>query len=333
MKTIRMSASVAALACLVLVGGLASCASAPEQDGDATGAGGSSQTPDDSGTDSAGTASETETEADGDAETETDQADPDVAFCEAMAGIEDEYWVFDFEQLGDPVAYPGAVASLRERLAAVSPPEEISTAWSVASSFLELVDDALEGVEVVDAESLTEALSTATEDTPEDFALLLTITGHKDVVGGYIQDTCGIDLQIIPPVVADACTLVAAEHLGSVFPGGVPEPERSPWGEGLVECYWDGDDDHQVGVVVGPAETVEADLLQGEPIDGAVIDVGTVDVYEGAFGPARAASGGRSAAISVSDVGVLVSVRNGGDSQAEANKAIALVTLVVQELP
>lgn len=291
----------------------------------------------DSGTQAGGT-TETQTETGDETQTETgDEAQAETGgestasgFCSHIDGIGAELALVNMTETEDAAAVPDLVSSAAERFSTVEPPEQIRQSWQRVGEFFMLADEALAGVDVNSAADIEDALQFEGE---EDFAMVLTLPGQMELVGAFVQEECGVDLGITAPVVTDVCSLVDTVHLTSVFPNGtVPEGENMPWGQGSVECTWDDSDGHEVGIVVLPASTMESDLLSGqEPIETSNFDDIEIGVYDGAIGPFRAASG-RTAAAVIDDTGVMVSV-SGEDSNAEANKAIALVGLVAAELP
>lgn len=249
-------------------------------------------------------------------------------FCESVDGIERDLALANLTEIEDPAEYPDRVSSAAERFASVEPPAEIASSWQRVSDFFTTTDEALRDVEVRTEEDLEQALSLEGE---EAFGMVLTLPGQAEAVGLYVQETCQVDLGIAAPAVADVCAAVDAAHLQSVFDNGVPEGEHRPWGNGTVECMW-SDGDREVGVVVMPAQAMRSDLLDGmSPLESVAMGgEAPIDVYDGAFGPLRAA-GGRTAATVVGDTGVLASVRS-GDPRAEADKAIALVGLLAVDL-
>jgi hypothetical protein len=130
---------------------------------------------------------------------------------------------------------------------------------------------------------------------------------------------------VTPPAIADVCAAVDVTHLGSVFDGDVPEGEHRRWGGSTVECMW-SDDDREVGIVVTLADVMHSDILGGaNPLEGETS--GAIEVYDGALGPFRSASG-RTAATIVGDTGVVVSLSGGDDTRADTDKAIAVAGLV-----
>lgn len=256
------------------------------------------------------------------------EGDAAGGFCEQVDGIGEDLALLKLDEMDDPAGFPGRVSQAAARFAGVEPPEQIAESWQRVGDFLALADEALRDVEVTNEADIEQALNLEGEAA---FAMVLLLPGQVEAVGVYVQETCQVDLGITPPAIGDVCAVLDPVHLQSVFDGGVPEGENRRWGEGTVECTWDDGDDHQVGVVVMPAGAMNRDLLDGaSQVDTVQMDGSAIDVYDGAFGPFRAA-GGRTAATVVGDTGVLASVRT-GDAQAEALKAVALVGLVATDL-
>lgn len=251
-------------------------------------------------------------------------------FCDAVAGIEDDLAALDLtdEWENDPQGFATRVSVAAERFATVEPPAPVAQPWQGLSEFLSMADAALDGVDTTDADAVAQALRF---DGEEAFGMLLRLPGQRDAVGAFVQQRCGVDLGIDPPAVVSVCATLDAAHLGSVFGDAVPDGEDRHWGQGVVECMWDDGQGTEVGVVVGPGDMLGPDVLQGhEPIDVAQAGSGPVEIYDGAIGPLRSASG-RTAATELDGTMVLASVRT-GDVDADASKAIALVGLMVAEL-
>lgn len=251
-------------------------------------------------------------------------------FCDSVDGIGDDLALLELTQIDDPAQFPDRVSRAAERFTGTEPPAPIAASWRHVSDFFTTADEALRDVEVTTEEDIEQALNLEGE---ESFAMVLMLPGQAETVGLYVQDECQVDLGITPPAVDNVCAAVDVAHLQSVFDGDVPEGEHRPWGDGTVECMWDDGNDREVGVVVMPADAMRSDLLDGmSPLEGESVQMGsgTIDVYDGAFGPLRAASG-RTAATVVGETGVLASVRT-GDTSAEAQKAVALVGLVTVDM-
>lgn len=249
-------------------------------------------------------------------------------FCDAVQGIEHDLAMLDMTDWGDdPQAFVAQISTAAERFSGSEPPEPIAASWELLGEFFTMADDALQGVEVTGEDDLRQALRFEDE---EAFAMVIQFPGHAETVGVFVQENCGVDLGIVPPAIANVCDALDPIHLGSVF-DAVPEGEHRRWGEGVVECFWNDEQGNEVGVVVGPAASIRPDLLDGQnPIDHVQVDDGSIEVYDGALGPLRAAAG-RTAAIDVEGSTVMASVRT-GDAPAEAMKAIALADLVSIEL-
>lgn len=255
-------------------------------------------------------------------------SDPANAFCEGVVGIEDDLALLELTEFDDPAGVPDRVSDAAERFATIEPPEQIAASWQHVSDVLALMDESLSDVEVQTQEDIDDALAMEGEQA---FTMVLRLPGQVESVGVYVQDTCQVDLGIVPPAIADVCATVDVAHLDSVFDGDVPEGENRRWGAGAVECVWDDRDDREVGIVVMPAAAMHDDLLTDlTPLDSVQLENSTIDVYDGAFGLLRAAAG-HTAATVVGDTGVLASVRS-GDAQAESQKAIAIAGLVADEL-
>lgn len=251
-------------------------------------------------------------------------------FCDNVAGIEDDLALADLtaDWKSDPQGYVDGLAAAADRFSSVDAPETIATSWEALSEFFTMTDTALDGVDATDPEAIEDALRS---DDESAFAMVLLLPGQAETVGAFVQEECGVDLGIATPAIADVCDAMDPAHLESVFGATVPSGENRRWGQGVVECVWDDRDGTEVGIVVGPVDVVRPDLLQGqEPIDAVQGGDSSIDVYDGALGPLRAASG-RTAATDVNGTAVLASVRT-GDMDADALKAIALVGLIADEL-
>lgn len=252
-------------------------------------------------------------------------------FCEAVAGIGDDLSVSDLtaDWKADPQEYVTKLSTAAQRFSTVEPPESIAASWQALGEFFSMADTALAGVDATSAEAVEQALKFDDEDA---FAMVLMLPGQAETVGAFVQDECGVDLGIEAPVVANVCDALDPSHLGSVFGDAVPAGENRRWGNGVVECMWDDRDGTEVGIVIGPADALRPDLLQGQgPIDVVQTGDAPIDVYDGALGPLRAASG-RTAVTEVGGTAVLASVRT-GDMDADSLKAIALAGLVADDLP
>lgn len=269
-----------------------------------------------------------------DTQPETKQATPaeaetDSEFCQAMDGIENDLALLKMSAApGDPEKFAAQTAIAAERFSSVAPPDSIAGSWSYLGDFFSMANEALEGVDVTNEADLEEALNFDGEDA---FAMVIQLPGQSEAVGLFVQETCGLDLGIVPPAMANVCDAFDQSDLDSIFTAGIPEGENRPWGDGVVECYWEDDQGNEVGAVVGPAERLKSEILQNvETVDSVKVDGVTIQVFDGAVGPLRAA-GGRTAMAQVADTGVMVSVRT-GDSSVEAEKAVALVSLVSSKL-
>ena len=253
---------------------------------------------------------------------------PDDEVCAALEGIEDDLAILQSDlSTDDPQAFVAQVSVAAERFAATEPPAPVAPSWEALADFFTMTDEALQGVEITTEDDLTEALRF---DDEQAFAMVIQFPGHAEAVGAYLQETCDIDLGIVPPAIADVCDALDPAHLGSVF-DAVPAGENRRWGHGVVECFWADDSGNEVGVVVGPTEALRRDLLDDqEPVDYVETGGSTVEVYDGALGPLRSAAG-RTAATDVKESTVMASVRT-GDATAEQLKAIALADLVSLEV-
>lgn len=274
--------------------------------------------------------------ADGDG---SSTAAPGDGFCDAVAGVGDDLALVDLtaDWEDDPKRFVTQVSVAAERFSTVAPPAPIARSWEGLGDFFSMVDGALAGVEVEGAEDLIEALRFEGEDA---FAMVVLLPGHAETVGAFVQDECGVDLGIEDPVVANVCELLDGVDIDAIFAGSAPGGEHRRWGEGVVECVWDDRDGIEVGVVIGPAESVRSDLLQDqEAIEVVEVDAGAIEVFDGAIGPMRMASG-RTAALDSSDTAgtaaagttVMASVR-GGDVDGDAAAAVDLVETAIARLP
>lgn len=251
-------------------------------------------------------------------------------FCDSVARIGDDLTLADLtaDWRSDPQGYVDGLAAAAERFSSVEAPEAIAASWEALGEFFTMADTALDGVDATDPEAIEDALRSDDESV---FAMVLMLPGQAETVGGFVQDECGVDLGVASPAIADVCDALDPAHLESVFGGTVPDGENRRWGQGVVECVWNDRDGTEVGIVVGPVEVVRPDLLQRQdPIDTVQGGDRTIDVYDGALGPLRSASG-RTAATDGNGTAVLASVRT-GDMDADALKAIALVGLIADEL-
>lgn len=251
-------------------------------------------------------------------------------FCDSVVGIGEDLALADLtaDWKSDPQGYVDGLAAAAVRFSSAKAPEAIAVPWEALSEFFTMTDAALEGVDATDPESIKDALRS---DDESAFAMVLLLPGQTEMVGAFVQDECGVDLGIATPAIADVCSALDPVHLESVFEGAVPDGENRRWGQGVVECVWDDRGGVEVGIVVGPVDVVRPDLLQGqEPIDAVQGGDSPIDVYDGALGPLRAASG-RTAATDVNGTAVLASVRTGG-MDADALKAIALAGLISDQL-
>jgi hypothetical protein len=251
-------------------------------------------------------------------------------FCKAVAGIEDDLSVLDLTAgwKADPQGYVKRLSTAAERFSTVEPPAPIVQPWRALGKFFSMANTALDGVDATRPEAIEQALKFNDE---EAFSMVLLLPGQGETVGAFVQEKCGVDLGIKSPAVANVCDALDPSHLGSVFGDAVPTGENRRWGKGVVECVWDDRDGTEVGIVVGPADALRPDLLQGkEPIDTVRTGGAATDVYDGALGPLRAASG-RTAVTEVGGTAVLASVRT-GDMNADGSKAVALAGLMAKVL-
>jgi len=257
------------------------------------------------------------------------EAGPDAQFCRTVDGIEADLELLDLARWDEEAQrFASQVATASERFSTTKAPESIAEAWDSLRDFFAMTDQALEGVDVTKADELRQALRFDGDDA---FAMMLRLPGEAETVGLFIQDACEVDLGIEPPAITNVCETLDPTHLGSVFDGSVPDGEHRNWGVGVVECFWDDGDGKEIGVVVGPAESMRDDVLQNATVvDQIKTADGTIEVYDGALGPLRAAAG-RTAAIEAKGTAVVASART-GDTSAEAQKAVALVELVVVEI-
>lgn len=265
-------------------------------------------------------------EADGEASGDGEAGTAGSSLCALTDDLAGDIELVSMDEIDDPGSFPARVAAAAERFDATEPPEGIDKEWTMVSQLFTLVDGALEGKEIGSEDDLREALSMEGE---EAFFLVLAAPGSAEAIGVHLQQECGADLGFPEPALADACGAIDAAHLGSVFDGAAPEGERMRWAGGITECSWK-DGDVEVALTVGPAKILHDDVLRDvTPIDTVNADP-PVEVYDGALGPFRFASG-RTAIGEVNETGVLVSIR-AGDHQAEINTAVELVGLVAGEL-
>ena len=248
-------------------------------------------------------------------------------FCSQVDGIGAELTLLTSEDVADPAQYPDQISQAAERFTTLEPPEGVVESWRHVADFLVMVEDALDGVDVSSAEDLDEAL---TFDS-DSFATVIQLPGHVESVGVFVQDACDVDLGITAPAISNVCDIVDPTHLGSAFDNAVPAGEHRAWGGGVVECLWGDTSGPEVGVVVGPAEFIQTDIVaMAEIVDTANFGDATIEVYDCAVGPHRS-RGGRTAVIAVDQTSGLASVAT-GDASAEAEKAIALVGMISGEL-
>lgn len=261
---------------------------------------------------------------------DTGETSPPVGFCAQIEGIDIDLTYADLsaEWQSDPQGFVDGVGAAAGRFGSADPPEAISEAWKFLTEFFTMVAQALEGVDGADADAVQDALRL---EGDEAFAMIFLLPGEVETVGMFVQEECGIDVGLTPPLVEDVCDLFDAAALGSVFPDEVPEGEERTWGHGVVECLWDDRQRTEVGVVFGPEATVLPDLVHGqEPTATIETDLGPLAVYDGAVGPLRAASG-RTVAASVEETALLVSVRS-GEAMADQDHATDLVRMILEVL-
>src|SRR5690625_4371915 len=160
------------------------------------------------------------------------------AFCADVAGIGEDLAVADLsaDWTLDPQGYVNATVTAAERFASVETPGGIADAWDFLGEFFAMAASALEGVDSTDATAIEEALRFDDEDA---FTMVLRLPGHAEPVGVFVQDECGIDLGIKPPVITNVCEAVDPIHLDSVFGESTIQSENRRWGQGVVECMWD----------------------------------------------------------------------------------------------
>ncbi len=250
--------------------------------------------------------------------------------CDEAESIGHDLALVDFaaDWTNDPQGYVDGMTAAMDRFAAIEPPAAVADSWATLDAFFSMAGSALVGVDATDPTAVEDALRFEGEDA---FTMVLVLPGQVETVGVFLQDECGIDLGIEPPVIANVCETLDPAHLDSVFETSTPRGDHRRWGMGVVECMWDDRDGTEVGIVVGPGAVIRADVLQGQaPIDTVAFDGGSIDIHEGALGPLRAASG-RTAVTDVGATAVLASVRS-GDVDADTLKAIALVGLVADDL-
>jgi hypothetical protein len=243
-------------------------------------------------------------------------------FCEQTAGL-GEALVSLLDESTDAKTAVDIVATARGILTEVDPPAPIADAWAFLTQAMTTFDHALADADVEAGEKLR-------LDGEEAFATMIQLPGQVETVGLHLQEECGTDLGMTARVVSDVCAVVDPAFLGSVF-RTAPAGEPRAWGEGTVECMWT-EGDAEVGAIVGPATTMFDDLVKDAlPISSTDMDGYTIDVYEGAFGPLRASTTGRTAAAMIGGSAVLVSVSTGDDA-ADELKAVALAGLIADEV-
>lgn len=253
-----------------------------------------------------------------------------TGFCDDMAGIDADLAIanFSMDWTSSPQGYIEAVNTAAERFSTVAAPPDVEDEWTTVREFFAMAATALDGVDPSDGAALEAALRF---NDDEAFVLVIQAPGLSEAVGVYVQEECGMDLGLQAPAISNVCEALDPSHLSSVFGDTLPRGDNRRWGEGVVECVWDDGASAEVGIVVGPLVATLPELVQGqEPID--TVDGGdiSIDVYDGALGPLRSASG-RTAVTDNGATAVITSVRT-GDDQADALKAVALVGLMADLL-
>lgn len=260
-----------------------------------------------------------------------DEVDPGAAFCDETAGLGDVLTALTAEDdAADYSKVPELVSTGAEILTTVDAPVPISKQWTALAGIITRFDAAFSGVDVQTEDDIEAALQAEFEGE-EGLAMILSLPAQAEAVSLHLQQTCDVDLGATVPVISDVCAAVDPAQLGSVFGDAVPAGEPLSWGGATLECTWTAEE-REVGAVVLPAATLAADYLtNAAPLEQLAMDPYTIDVYEGAFGPMRINTRGRTAATTVGDWGVLVSVQSGDDA-ADTLKAAALAGSLAVEL-